>query len=193
MNTLICVIGPSGCGKSTRVSHYIKNNKDANLLISDTTRPIRPNEKDKVDYNFLSLTEFNNRKHIESIAYNDHLYGLSQEEVDQKRASADITFFVCDIEGYHVLKNIYNNVNIYSIYIKMPSSICIQNLRNRDVDENKIKDRIFYDCMIDAYTLDSIVKFDSVIRFQKSWNFMDRQFENIVKNFKEYTKCFTKN
>lgn len=191
MNTLICIIGPSGSGKTTRVQNYISTHKNANLLISDTTRPIRANEVDTVDYNFLSSKDFNARQHIESIVYNNHLYGLSQEEITNKRNAAEVTFFVCDIEGYNMLKNIYDR-GIYSIYIKMPSSKCIENLRRRDIDENKIKDRIYYDCKIDAYTLDHIVTFDSVIRYRNSWSFMDREFEVLVRNFVEYTKCFLK-
>lgn len=184
-NILICVIGPSGSGKSTLVRKFIKEFNDrysCNILVSDTTREIRPKEIPGESYNFVTEEEFSNREHIESITYNGKRYGLSIEELENKRGSAEITFFVCDIEGYILLKNMTENV--YSVFVKMPSSQCIQNMRirkgiNKDIDD-KIKERVFYDCSIDAYNLDVKFNFDAVVSYKNSYADFDKQFFDTV-------------
>lgn len=191
-NTLICVIGPSGSGKSTLVRKFIEGFNDkysCNTLVSDTTREIRSKEIPGESYNFMTEDEFSNRKHIESITYNGKRYGLSVEELNSKRNSAEITFFVCDIEGYILLKNIFQGKNIYGVFIKMSSSQCIQNMRirrgiNKDID-NKIKDRVFYDCSIDAYNLDSKFNFDAIVRYKNSYAHFEQQFFDVVKSMYE--------
>lgn len=191
-NTLICIIGPSGSGKSTLVRKFIEKFNDkysCNNLVSDTTREIRAQEIPGESYNFMSEEEFSSRKHIESITYNSKRYGLSMEELENKRNSAEITFFVCDIEGYILLKNMFQDKNIYGIFIKMSSSQCIQNMRirkgiNKDID-NKIKDRVFYDCSIDAYNLDSKFNFDAIVRYKNSYTHFEQQFYDVVKSMHE--------
>ena len=55
---LIVVSGPSGCGKSTLDQKLIESRNDTVMSISDTTRNPRGEEKDGVDYNFISTEEF---------------------------------------------------------------------------------------------------------------------------------------
>ena len=187
-NTLICVIGPSGSGKSTLVRKFIEgfsNKLSCNTLISDTTREIRLKEIPGESYNFMSEEEFHNREHVESITYNGKRYGLSVDELESKRGTAEITFFVCDIEGYILLKNMFQGKNIYGVFIKMSSSQCIQNMRirkgiNNNID-NKIKDRVFYDCSIDAYNLDSKFNFDAIVRYKNSYAHFEQQFFDVIK------------
>lgn len=191
-NTLICIIGPSGSGKSTLVKKFMKiygEKYPSNTLVSDTTREIRAGEINGESYNFMTEAEFSSKPHIESIMYNGKRYGLSIEELGNKRSLDGITFFVCDIEGYILLKNMYPDKNVYAIYIKMASSQCIQNMRIRKgvdkIIDDKIKDRVFYDCSIDAYNLDSKFKFDAIVRYKNSYIHFNQQFFDVVTSMYE--------
>ena len=176
-NILICVIGPSGCGKSRRVYNYINEHSDiANIIVSDTTRTKRESEIDGLDYNFV--TSFKTQDYLESTAYNGNLYGVSKKEFEEKTSSARITFFICDIEGYNVFRALYKNT--YSIYIKAFSSECIKNLIDRDKDLTVVKNRIFYDASVDAYSLDEMIKFDVVIKKYGTWKELDKEFKNAI-------------
>ena len=55
---LIVLSGPSGCGKNTIINKVMENNKNIWLSISCTSREPRGEEKNGVNYYFLSREEF---------------------------------------------------------------------------------------------------------------------------------------
>ncbi len=59
---LIVLSGPSGVGKGTvRKALFDMDDHDLTYSVSMTTRPMRPGEKDGVDYYFVSREEFKKR------------------------------------------------------------------------------------------------------------------------------------
>lgn len=75
---MIVLVGGSCSGKTT-LAEYIAEKTDFEKLITCTTRPIRPNEKDGVDYMFLSVAKFYEMEHknefLETAKYNNWHYG----------------------------------------------------------------------------------------------------------------------
>ena len=73
---LVVVSGPSGCGKSSIDQLLIKTRKNITMSISDTTRKIRGEEKDGIDYNFISKEKFleniENDKYLEYATVHSH-------------------------------------------------------------------------------------------------------------------------
>ena len=55
---LYAFTAPSGTGKTTIVHSVLKDNPEFIFSVSATTRPMRKNEVDGVDYFFLSVDEF---------------------------------------------------------------------------------------------------------------------------------------
>lgn len=49
---LVGVIGPTGAGKTTIITQALKRNADLYLVVTDTTRTPRPDERDGLDYFF---------------------------------------------------------------------------------------------------------------------------------------------
>ena len=101
---LIVVSGPSGCGKSTLDQLLIKKRKNIAMSISDTTRKIRGEEKNGVDYNFISKEEFlnniENNKYLEyANVYADTYYGTPEEFVNKKLNDGIDVILEIDIEG----------------------------------------------------------------------------------------------
>lgn len=64
---LVVVSGPSGCGKSTLNDLLLKSRKNITMSISDTTRNPRGEEKDGVEYNFLTKEQFEKTSRMISI------------------------------------------------------------------------------------------------------------------------------
>ena len=101
---LIVVSGPSGSGKSTLDQLLLKKRKNIVMSISDTTRKIRGQEVNGVDYNFISLEEFQknikNNKYLEyANVYADTYYGTPESFVDKKLKQGIDVILEIDIEG----------------------------------------------------------------------------------------------
>ena len=101
---LIVVSGPSGSGKSTLDQLLLKKRKNIVMSISDTTRKIRGQEVNGVDYNFISLEDFQknikNNKYLEyANVYADTYYGTPESFVDKKLKQGIDVILEIDIEG----------------------------------------------------------------------------------------------
>ena len=101
---LIVVSGPSGCGKSTLDNLILQKRKNIVMSISDTTRNIRGEEVDGVDYNFISKEQFEenikNDKYLEyAIVHSNKYYGTPSEYVDKKLNEGIDVILEIDIEG----------------------------------------------------------------------------------------------
>jgi guanylate kinase len=101
---LIVISGPSGCGKSTLVQMLLKKRDNITLSISDTTRSPRGEEKDGVDYNFITPKEFKDNikkdKYLEyAMVYTDKYYGTQVDFVDKHLNKGTDVILEIDIEG----------------------------------------------------------------------------------------------
>lgn len=83
---LYVITGPSGVGKGTVLNKFFEHNKD-NIIysISATTRAPRPQEKDGVNYFFITKEEFEreieNGDFLEWAKYSDNYYGTKKSFV----------------------------------------------------------------------------------------------------------------
>lgn len=101
---LIVVSGPSGCGKSTLNQLLLEKRKNIVMSISDTTRNIRGSEVDGVDYNFISVEEFedniNNDKYLEyAKVHSSKYYGTPEAFVNKNLDKGIDVILEIDIEG----------------------------------------------------------------------------------------------
>ena len=83
--------GPSGVGKGTMVSHITSLYPGKfGFSISYTTRKIRGEEKNGVDYHFVSHEEFKKMiaedKFIEWAQVHDNMYGTSKDMIKKIQA-----------------------------------------------------------------------------------------------------------
>ena len=101
---LIVVSGPSGCGKSTLDNMILEKRENIVMSISDTTRSIRGIEVNGVDYNFISVQEFEenikNNKYLEyAKVHSSKYYGTPEEWVDKQLNAGKDVILEIDIEG----------------------------------------------------------------------------------------------
>jgi guanylate kinase len=103
LGMLIVVSGASGTGKTTICGQVRKDMPEIGFSVSCTTRPPRPEEKDSVDYYFISRKEFEKRikagEFIEYAEVFNNYYGtLRSELIDRTQAGKDV-FLDIDIQG----------------------------------------------------------------------------------------------
>jgi guanylate kinase len=103
---LLIISGPSGAGKSTVVDR-LRHECPVPLIpsVSATTRAPRPGEKDGVDYHFLSLEEFHQRRESGDflecceVFGRGHWYGTLKSEVAAGLAAGNWVILEIDVEG----------------------------------------------------------------------------------------------
>lgn len=89
-----------------------------NNIVSDTTRPPRIYEKNNIDYNFLTETEFHNKinyeKYLEYSCFNGWFYGTDYNAIDPDC----INIGIFNVDGISNLVIHQNEYEIFCIYLK---------------------------------------------------------------------------
>ena len=131
---LIIVSAPSGSGKSTIVNYLMKEHPEFRLAfsVSATSRPPRGEERNGVEYYFLTEEEF--RRHIKAgdfleyeEVYEGRFYGTLKGQVDEKLAAGLNVVFDVDVKGGINIKRYYGDKAL-SVFIQPPS---VEALRKR--------------------------------------------------------------
>ncbi|MEL7268562.1 MAG: guanylate kinase [Bacteroidota bacterium] len=130
---LIIFSAPSGSGKTTIVRHLLKQ-PELNLAfsVSATSRLPRGEEKDGINYYFISTKEF--IQHIKNDdfleweeVYRDNFYGTLKSEVERLWAEGKNVIFDIDVVGGLRIKKKFPKETL-AVFVKPPS-----------VDELKIR------------------------------------------------------
>ena len=123
---------PSGSGKSTIVHHLLDNHPEIEFSVSATSRAPRGEEKDGVDYWFLTEEEFRRRIAEDALVeyqevYAGSFYGTLKSEVERIWSKGHVIIFDVDVKGGHNLKTYFGD-DALSVFIQAPS---IEELRRR--------------------------------------------------------------
>jgi len=120
---LIILSGPSGVGKDAVLSRMKELAYPLQYITTLTTRPRRPNEKNKVDYNFVSLNKFQemlqNNELLEWAHVYGNWYGVPREAVQQALDKGKDTIVKIDIQGAATIRKIMPQA--ISIFLMLPS------------------------------------------------------------------------
>lgn len=132
MAKLIIFSAPSGAGKSTLVRYLLAQGLDLRFSISATSRLPRGEEKNGVEYFFLTPEEFRqriaNNEFLEyEEVYTDKFYGTLKSEVDFILAEGSNVIFDVDCIGGLNIKKYYGSQAL-SIFVMPPS---VEALRER--------------------------------------------------------------
>jgi guanylate kinase len=145
---LVLLIGKSGCGKSEIAKHFQE-------LIAFTTRKMRDNEIDGIQYHFKDKTYIENEISklkgtpddfiLEYGKYGEHYYGTLKSEFDEKISKYDIVVNTSEIEGALVMRKKFPNL-VRLIWVDVNESIRVKRLMGRAVEtgesESNIHERI---------------------------------------------------
>lgn len=156
---IFVLVGKSASGKDTLAKALCSEN-DLNMCVSSTSRPIRVNEVQGVDYNFLTTEEFiakiNDNQLIEYRTYNTVFNSVQDTWYYGTEVSAikNNAVLVLDVQGLKELKEKLTNVKIISFYLycddnvrkfraKSRGSFCSEEWDRRlKDDELKFKDAL---------------------------------------------------
>ena len=145
---VIIFSAPSGAGKSTVVNHLLGLHPEFEFSISATSRAPRGEERDGVEYYFLSADRFRELIREDAFVeyeevYHDRFYGTLKSEVERIWAKGHVIVFDVDVKGGVSLKNYFGDAAL-SVLITPPSlEVLEQRLRGRATDsEEAIRERM---------------------------------------------------
>ena len=137
---LIIFSAPSGAGKTTIVHHLLGKFPDKlEFSVSATSRPIRGDEAEGVDYYFISVTEF--KKKIENFefveweeVYKNNFYGTLKKEIDRIWRKGKNVIFDVDVIGGLNLKKQFGKKAL-AIFVMPPSLKSLEDrLKKRETE-----------------------------------------------------------
>jgi len=144
---IVILSSPSGAGKTSLVKE-ISSKNNFSISISHTTRKPRSNEKDGIDYYFVTLEEFkkiiSEQKFLEYAKVFKNYYGSSKDIVIEKLDNGENIIFDIDWQGTEQIKQKNLKYKIITIFILPPSrEELFKRLLNRDSnDEKNAKERM---------------------------------------------------
>ena len=197
---IVILSSPSGAGKTSLVKE-ISSKNNFSISISHTTRKPRSNEKDGIDYYFVTLEEFkkiiSEQKFLEYAKVFKNYYGSSKDIVIEKLDNGENIIFDIDWQGTEQIKQKKLRYKIITIFILPPSrEELFKRLLNRDSnDEKNAKERMKqfdkdvlhwknYDLVVINDNFDKcynkIIQYINLVLENKSENFSKSEIENHI-------------
>ncbi len=145
MGNIIVLSAPSGAGKTTIALKLLEEIKNLKRVVTTTTRPKRPNEKEGIDYNFVSKEEFEhmiqNNEFVEYANVYGNYYGTPIRDIKAILEEGFDALLVIDIQGAKSIKNIFS----YALLIfLMPPSLeeLYARFKNRGFEDKNVVERL---------------------------------------------------
>lgn len=137
---LYIVSAPSGAGKTSLVSALLEADPKVEVSVSHTTRAPRSGEENGVNYNFVSVEEFETiigeAGFLEHAKVFENYYGTSQAWVEQRLKSGKDVILEIDWQGAQQVRRLIPEA--LSIFILPPSKAELEKrLKGRGTDSEE--------------------------------------------------------
>ncbi|MCD6507756.1 guanylate kinase [Candidatus Poribacteria bacterium] len=143
---LIVISGPSGSGKSSLVDLLLRRNPSLRRSISATTRRPRREERDGVDYHFMSVERFKEGmergEFLEWAVYNGNYYGTPRKGVDEAISRGEDILLTIEVQGAAQIRRIYPDALLIFILPPSPESLRERIKRRGSESEEEIERRL---------------------------------------------------
>ncbi|OGH72191.1 MAG: guanylate kinase [Candidatus Magasanikbacteria bacterium RIFCSPHIGHO2_02_FULL_44_13] len=143
---LIIISSPSGGGKDAVINALLKIFPNSARLVTTTSRPPRPGNKEGVDYFFISKNEFEEKikrgAFVEHNIYSENYYGIEKSRLAESLERNEIVFTQIEVNGKHNLDK--NKIKHLSIYL-LPESLNVLQARierRGGLDDTQIAERL---------------------------------------------------
>ncbi len=137
---LFVLSGPSGVGKDALLSRMKQLGRDFHFTVTATTRPIRPGERDGIDYIFTSPDDFRrliaDDGLLEWAEVYGNLYGVPRAQVTEALERGRNVLIKLDIQGAASVRRLYPESVL--IFLEPPDMDSLDNrLRTRGTEEGE--------------------------------------------------------
>jgi guanylate kinase len=116
---VVVIAGPAGSGKDSVARELVKRFPNVTMMVTATTRAMRPGEQNGVNYHFFSNEQF--KKELEAGNIPEHYhrvdtdtyYGTYEPDIDRRLETGKIVLAVVQIVGAKYLKEKYDATTIF--------------------------------------------------------------------------------
>lgn len=141
---MLVIVGPSASGKTQIVNQLIKT-YHMKKMVTYTTRPMRVNEVNGIDYHFITTEDFQNKINqqffLEYVCYNGFYYGTAKNELTNDKV------VIIEKEGLKTyIKQARNLITI--VYIQCSKEIRRLRMIARHDEPENISKRLLNDDQI---------------------------------------------
>jgi len=134
---LLVLSSPSGGGKTTIARSLLQARDDLGYSVSATTRPRREDEREGVDYYFLTREEFLGRvdagEFLEWATYAGNLYGTLRGEIDRIFARGRTAVLDVEIEGARQIRSSFPN-SLHLFVLPPSADVLVGRLAGRNTE-----------------------------------------------------------
>jgi len=121
---LVIISSPSGGGKDSVINAILKIIPNSARLITTTSRQPRPDQKEGIDYYFITPQQFKekiaNDEFVEYNFYAENYYGTEKKELEKTLEKNDLILTQIEVHGKHNFDK--KNIPHLSIFL-LPESI----------------------------------------------------------------------
>ncbi|MBI5222448.1 MAG: guanylate kinase [Candidatus Magasanikbacteria bacterium] len=144
--TLVIISSPSGGGKDAVINALLKIFPNSARLVTTTSRPPRPGNKEGADYFFIGKEEFEKKikagEFLEYNNYSENYYGIEKARLEEALGRYSQVFTQIEVHGKHNLDK--NGVDHLAIYL-LPENLDVlrERIRRRGgLNEAQIEERL---------------------------------------------------
>jgi guanylate kinase len=143
---LVVISGPSGVGKDATIQAMQQRNTPFYFVVTATTRPRRPTERDGVDYHFISMGEFaemiDNGELLEyAIVYGDYK-GIPKKHVRHALDSGKDVIMRIDVQGAATIRKLIPNAVTIFLTAEDEDELVRRLHERKTEDDDKLKMRV---------------------------------------------------
>jgi guanylate kinase len=160
---LIVISGPSGVGKDSVIQGMKERDQPFHFVVTVTTRPPRPGERQGEDYFFISEAEFfhmvEGGELIEHAAVYEGYKGVPRQQVRQALASGLDVVLRLDVQGAAAIRELYPDALL--IFLVTPDETeLVERLKARNTESREVLARR---AILAQQELDRVDEFDYVV------------------------------
>jgi guanylate kinase len=139
---MLVLSSPSGAGKTTISRRLLSVERNLTMSVSATTRPMRPGEKEGIDYHFVEIGAFRSmidrKDFLEHAKVFDNYYGTPRGPVEAALRRGQDVLFDIDWQGTQQVAQAARD-DLVSVFILPPSTRELeQRLKSRAQDSAEV-------------------------------------------------------
>ena len=143
---LIVISGPSGVGKDAVIQRMIERGLPLHFVVTVTSRPRRPNERDSVDYFFVSKEEFEGMiaqdELLEYAVVYGEYKGIPKRQVREAMCSGKDVIMRIDVQGAATIHEMYPDAVLIFLTVKDEDELVHRLLTRKSEPGHKMQVRI---------------------------------------------------